>query len=373
MRTRGAIVRETPGAWEVVDIELDGPRRGEVTVELAACGLCHTEVAVANGDLAVDGYPVCGGHEGAGVVVEIGPETSGWAVGDHLVISGIPSCGRCRFCAMGESNLCELSGSALTGARYDDPSSFRMSVDGQPINQFCGISCFAELTTIDVRQAIKIPADVPLEKACVIGCAGLTGWGSMVRLAEPQPGDTVIVAGIGGIGTFAILGAAQSSAANIIACDSNSGKSGVALGLGATHFAPTIAAAGKLARELTDGRGADATVIAIAMLDGRALAEAVRSLRRGGTCVLASIAPPDLASLPINLLEFTLSQKRLQGSLYGGTAPFRDIPILVESYRAGKLDLDAQVTATYSLSEVNRGYDDLEAGGNVRGVISFAR
>src|SRR6202012_4371153 len=151
-------------------------------------------------------YPICGGHEGTGIVVAVGPDTPGWQVGDHAAISCLPSCGRCRFCATGQGHLCELSAELLTGARFDDPTSFRMHLGDEDVAQLCSVSCFAEHTTINVTQAVKVDDDVPLDKICLLGCAAYTGWGSAVNLARPEPGDTVIVMGVGGVGSFALQG-----------------------------------------------------------------------------------------------------------------------------------------------------------------------
>jgi S-(hydroxymethyl)glutathione dehydrogenase/alcohol dehydrogenase len=200
VKTRAAIIRSTPGTYEVVDLDLDEPRQGEVLVKLAASGLCHSDDHVATGDIPVEIYPFCGGHEGAGVIQEVGPNTKGYEVGDHVVFSFLPGCGKCRWCASGMQNLCDLGASLLTGARADDPGSFRMSLDGEPVGQMCGISTFSQYTVASVDSTIKIDKDLPLDKACLVGCGVGTGWGSAVNSAEVRPGDTVIVMGIGGIG-----------------------------------------------------------------------------------------------------------------------------------------------------------------------------
>ena len=371
MKTRGAILRQAPGKWEVVELDLDEPRQNEVTIEMVGSGLCHSEIHMTTGDFPVEHYPICGGHEGAGVVVDVGPNTPGWEVGDHAAISCLPSCGHCRFCAMGMSNLCELSAHLLTGARFDDPTSYRMHLDGEDVGQWCAVSCFAEHTTITTDQAVKMSKDVPLEKACLLGCAVDTGWGSTVNLAEPEPGDTVIIMGVGGVGSFALQGAVHAGATNVIACDPDAFKRESAETIGATHTAADMAEATEIAQSLTNGQGADATVITVGKLENEMVAEGLASIRKAGTCVVTGLGKADEVGVPINMFELSLSQKRLQGSMFGATNPFRDIPKFMDMYMKGHLKLDEIISRNYTLDQVNQGYDDLLAGEIIRGVITF--
>ncbi|HEX4110850.1 MAG TPA: NDMA-dependent alcohol dehydrogenase [Solirubrobacteraceae bacterium] len=371
MKTRGAILREIPGRWDIVELDLDAPRQNELTVKLVGSGLCHSEVHLMSGNFPNEVLPVCGGHEGAGVVVEVGPNTPGFQKGDHVVLSALPACGRCRFCNMGQTNLCDLNAHLLSGARFDDPGSYRMSLDGRPVAQFVGISCFSQYTTVNIAQAVKVEADVPLDKACLVGCAVATGWGSAVNMASPQPGDTVIVMGVGGIGSFALQGAMHAGATNVIACDPVAFKREAAEQLGATHSAAHIDEAAEIARSLTNGQGADATIIAVGDLQSEYVGQALASIRKGGTTVVTGIGPADEIGAPISLFDLTLSQKRLQGSMYGGTSFLRDVPRLLHMYIKGQLNLDQVITRTYTLDQVNEGYDAMAAGTNVRGVIVF--
>jgi Zn-dependent alcohol dehydrogenase len=175
VQTRGAIIAKAPGRYEVAELDLDEPRQGEIMVKLAASGLCHTDDHLATGDMAYGIYPVCGGHEGAGTVVQVGPGTTGWDEGDRVVFSFLPACGKCRWCGRGMQNLCDRGAGALSGARYSDPASYRMSLDGQPVGQMFGISTFSEYTTVDVDNAIKVAADAPLQPLCLLGCGVGTG------------------------------------------------------------------------------------------------------------------------------------------------------------------------------------------------------
>jgi S-(hydroxymethyl)glutathione dehydrogenase/alcohol dehydrogenase len=371
MRTRGAILREQPGKWEVVELELDEPRRNEITVQMVGSGLCHSELHIANGAFPVGHLPMCGGHEGAGVVIAVGRDTPGWKEGDHVAISCMPSCGKCRWCASGQANLCDLIANLMSGARFDDPTSYRLHLDGEDVGQWCSVSCFAEHTTITVDQAVKLPLDMPLEKACLLGCAVDTGWGSTVNLAKPEPGHTVIIMGVGGVGSFALQGAVHSGATNVIACDPVALKREVAESLGATHSCASIAEATELAQGLTNGQGADSTVITVGKLESHMVVDGLASIRKGGTTVVTGLGQHDDIGVPISMFDLTLYQKRLQGSMFGGTSAFRDIPRFVNMYIQGQLKLDEIITSTYTLDQVNEGYDDMEAGRNMRGIITF--
>ncbi|TDC90718.1 NDMA-dependent alcohol dehydrogenase [Saccharopolyspora aridisoli] len=369
--TRTAIIRQVPGTYETVEVELDDPRQGEVTVKLAASGLCHSDDHVATGDVPVGVHPYAGGHEGAGVVTAVGPNTPAFEVGDHVVFSFLPACGRCEFCARGLSNLCDLGASLLTGARADDPSSFRMHLDGEPVGQQCGISTFSEHTTVSIDSVVKIDKSIPLRSAALVGCGVPTGWGSAVRSADVQPGDTVIVMGIGGIGVNALQGAAHAGATTIIAVDPVAAKEDWAKQFGATHFFTGIDEAAEHARSVTNGQGADATIITIGVVRGDHIGEALASIRKAGTVVVTGLGDITAVGAPIALGDLTLMQKRLQGSLFGESNPRRDIPNLLRMYQDGRLKLDELVTKTYALDQVAEAYEDMHAGRNLRGVVVF--
>jgi S-(hydroxymethyl)glutathione dehydrogenase/alcohol dehydrogenase len=371
MKTRGAILHQVPGKFDVVDLELDEPRQGEIMVKLAASGLCHSDHSMATGTMAVDMMPMCGGHEGAGVVVQVGPNTPNWSEGDHVVLSCLPSCGQCRQCQTGHGNLCDLSAHLMSGARFDDPTSFRMSLNGEPVGQWCGVSTFSEYTTVGTTSAVKIDPGLPLDKACLVGCGVHTGWGSAVNMAEPKPGHTVIIMGIGGIGAFALQGARHAGATNVIAVDPLPFKQEAAQSLGATHACSNMDQATELARGLTDGQGADSAVITVGVLKQEYVAEAFAAIRRGGTVVVTALGDTTEVGIPVCLGELTLWQKRLQGSMFGGVAPIFDTKKMLDMYAAGQLKLDEVITTSYSLDQVNQGYQDMLDGKNVRGVIVY--
>ncbi|SEO86624.1 NDMA-dependent alcohol dehydrogenase [Trujillonella endophytica] len=371
MKTRAAILRSTPGTFEVVDVDLDDePRDNEVLVQMVAAGLCHSDDHICTGDMPVEVYPVIGGHEGAGVVQRVGSGVRHLVPGDHVVFSFMPACGRCRFCARGQQNLCRLGATILTGSRPEDPTSFRVSLDGARVGQYSGLGAFAEHTLVDARSCVKVPDDAPLDKVCLLGCAVGTGWGSAVNSAGVRVGDTVIVMGVGGIGVNAVQGAACAGAGAVIAVDPVPFKREVASRLGATHAVATIAEAAELARSSTDGQGADSTIVAVGVTTGEHVAEGFASIRKGGTLVVTGIGNvAEHASIP--LWQLTLFQKRIQGSLFGGCSATVDVPLQVELYRSGRLRLDELITTTYTLDQVAQGYEDMHAGRNIRGVIRF--
>lgn len=370
IKTRGAILRKSPGEFEVVELDLEEPQQGELLIKMAASGLCHSDASVASGDFHVEKLPTCFGHEGSGVVAAVGPNTPGWSEGDHVVLSSLPGCGRCRYCATGRGNLCDLNATLLTGSRFGEPDNFRMSIDGESVGQNCGISTFSEYTTVSTLSAIKIPDDVPLVPACLVGCAVHTGWGSGFNMAEPKPGDTVIVMGVGGIGNFAVQGAAHGGASNIIAVDPVELKRETALAVGATHAVSSMNEAAELARSMTNGQGADSAVISVGVLRGDMIAEAFAAVGKGGTVVVTALGENSVG-IPIPSTELTLYQKRIQGSMYGGTAPLWDTRKMIDMYRGGQLKLDEVVSRRYKLDDISQGYSDMYAGLNVRGVIVF--
>ena len=373
MRTRGAVIAKVPGAYEVVDLEVDDPRQGELRVRLVASGLCHSDDHVATGDLPMPFYPFLGGHEGAGVVDAVGPHTPRWEPGDHVVFSFLPGCGRCRWCASGMQNLCDLGAFLLDGTRFDDQNSFRFHTpDGEPVGQFLGLGTFAETTVVDVRSAVKVDRDLPLDKVCLLGCGVGTGWGSAVSSAGVRPGDTVIVMGVGGVGINAVQGAAVAGASHVIAVDPTELKREKAMELGATRAFADIADANLFARSVTGGQGADAAIVAVGVVRGEHVAQAFSAVRKAGTVVVTGLGNAAEVGIPVSLAELTLFQKRIQGSLFGASAPSWDILHQVQMYRDGTLELDGLVTAEYGLDDVARGYEDMHAGKNIRGIIRFS-
>jgi NDMA-dependent alcohol dehydrogenase len=371
VKTQGAIIRQVPGRYETAELELDEAGPGELTVKMVASGLCHTDDHIATGDMEYGIYPVCGGHEGAGVVVQVGEGVRGWSEGDHVVFSFLPACGKCRWCARGMQNLCDRGAGLLNGSRLDDPASFRMRVDGQPVGQMFGISTFSQFTTVDVDNAVKVPVDAPLESLCLLGCGVGTGWGSAVNLADIYPGDTVIVMGTGGIGINAVQGAVHSGAGQVIAVDPVAFKREKAKEFGATHVAENMEEGAELARTFTNGQGADATIVTVGVTTPEHVSQAFASIRKAGTVVVTGVGDITRTDLSLSIGELTIFQKRLQGSLFGASNPTSDIPWLVDLYMRGQLKLDELITHRYTLDQVAQGYADMHAGKNIRGIVVY--
>ena len=369
METRTALLMQQPGEWEVHTVELDDPKEHEVLVKMVASGLCHSDDHVATGDLMLPVFPMAGGHEGAGIVEKVGPGVRGVQAGDHVVMSFLPGCGRCRWCASGMQNLCDLGAIILGGAQVD--GTFRMHLDGKDVGQMCLISTFSEYSVVPDYSVVKVPEDIPLEKACLVGCSVGTGWGSAVNSAEVRPGDTVIVMGVGGIGINAVQGAKHAGASNIIAVDPVAFKREKAQEMGATHAVETIAEAASIAQSLTNGQGADSAIVTVGVTTGQNVADAFSAIRKAGTVVVTGLGQMTEVGIPVSLFELTLFQKRIQGALFGASSPSADILKMLALYQSGHLKLDELVTRTYSLDQINEGYKDMHDGKNIRGVIVF--
>jgi S-(hydroxymethyl)glutathione dehydrogenase/alcohol dehydrogenase len=369
MKTRAALLWEAPGPWRVEEVELDPPKEGEVLVHLAASGLCHSDDHFAKGDIGVATFPFVGGHEGAGVVEAVGPGVHTLRPGDHIVSSFIASCGHCRWCAGGWQNLCDNGAKMLEGSQLD--GTFRMHVDGRDVGQGGLVSTFSEWSVMPAVSCVKVDDDVPFEVACLVGCGVPTGWGSASRGAGIAAGDVVVVMGTGGVGMNAVQGARYVGATRVIAVDPVPFKRELALKLGATDAFADIGEAADVARRLTGGHGADAAIVTVGVVTGEHVAAAFSAIRKGGTVVVTSAAGDREVGIPVPLLELAMYQKRIQGAIYGMGSPVREIPLLIDLYRRGDLKLDELVTRTYPLDEINQAYEDMHAGLNIRGVVTF--
>jgi S-(hydroxymethyl)glutathione dehydrogenase/alcohol dehydrogenase len=368
MKTRAAVVRGIGKEWEVTELDLDPPQVGEVRIRFAASGLCHSDESLRNGDL-VPRFPMVGGHEGAGVIEEVGPGVTRLKVGDHVICSVIPVCGTCRFCAKGRTNLCDLGATILDG---ELPSGgYRWHQDGEDFGGMDMLGTFSEYAVLSEFSCVKIDEDLPLDVMCLIGCGVPTGWGTAVRAGEVAPGETVVVYGIGGIGINAVQGAAFAGALNVVAVDPLANKREIAEKLGATHAVATAEEAHELVHQLTRGVGADKALLTVGVMTEEVVQAGFDAIAKGGTVVVTGLAAPDQKTIHIPGAELTLFQKRIQGNLIGATNPFDDIPRLTELYRCGALKLDELITRRYSLDDVGQGYRDLLGGEIVRGVIMY--
>ena len=367
IKTRAAILRGV-GDYEVVDLELDHPKANEILVKYVGAGLCQSDEHVRHGELP-SYFPMVMGHEGAGIVEEVGPNVTDYKVGDHVIAVAMASCGRCHFCATGNSHLCDVVGLMERGVYFDE--TYRAHLGDEEVGTFCQIGTFAERMVIPVQAAIPIEKDLPLDVVCLVSCGVPTGFGSGAYAAEIKAGDTVVVYGCGGVGSFAVQGAAVAGAGNLIVVDPLPLKREYALEVGATHAVETYQEAEDLARELTRGVGADKAIITVRRVDQGVVDAGFQVIRKGGTLCITGLAPVGEKNIHISSMELTMWKKRVQGVCFGNTNQFRDTQHFCNMYRDGQLKLDEAITNRYSLDEVNKAYDDLAAGKNIRGVIVF--
>jgi len=367
MRTHTAILYAPHQPFHVQEVELDEPHEHEVLVRMVAAGICHSDYHMVTGDLP--GYlPMACGHEGAGIVERVGSLVTNCKPGDHAVLSFIPACGHCRFCTMGLSNLCDHGANILAGPQLD--GTFRIHADGTDVGQFCLISTFSEYTVVPDESIVVVDAQYPLDKAVLVGCGVPTGVGAVIHRAKVEPGSTVMVIGVGGIGMNVVQGAAIAGAKHIIAVDKVDFKLEKAREFGATHTVnSTREDPVAFAQQLTNGVGVDYAFEAIAT--PATIGQAYAATRKAGTTVVIGLTPATTESVPIPPLDLVLMQKTLMGTLYGSSQPRNDIPQLLAMYGAGKLKLDELITRTYRLDQINEAYDDMINGRNIRGVIRF--
>lgn len=347
----------------VEDIELDPPQAGEVRVRVGAAGICRSDLHVMKGE-ANHLLPVVLGHEGSGTVVEVGVGVTRVKPGDRVIMAFVSACGTCHFCMAGRSNLCDRH-MATPGVLYDGTTRLRKG--NLRIHHLLKVACFAEETIVPETSVIPIPDDFPLPEAALIGCSVTTGVGAALFTAKVAPGSTVAVIGCGGVGLNVMQGARMMSASKIIAVDLSDEKLELARRYGATD---TINAAihepVARIRELTDGLGADYTFEAFG--SSRTAATAYEAARKGGTVIVAGLAPLG-ESIPIDAVSLVRQEKVIKGSYYGGARPALDMPVLVQMYQAGKLDM-GNITRTYHLEGINQAYKDLDGMGAGRGVIT---
>jgi alcohol dehydrogenase len=347
-------------------LHLAPPGPGEVLVKIAAAGLCHSDLSVINGDRPRP-LPMALGHEAAGVVAALGPFVDDLAVGDHVVMVFMPSCGTCLPCASGRPALCEPGaaangqGTLLTGER-------RLTCDGAEINHHLGCSAFADHAVTSRRSLVKIDKSLPLAEAALFGCAVLTGVGAVVNTAGVKAGQSVVVIGLGGVGLAAVLGALAAGAVPVIAVDLSDEKLALARELGATATVnATSPDAVEQVRALTQG-GADFAFEMAGSL--RALENAWKMTRRGGTTITAGLPPPD-AALPVNIVSLVGEERTLKGSYIGTCVPTRDVPRYIALYQSGRLPVNRLMSGLLKLADINQAFDKLHAGQAVRQVITF--
>ncbi|OGA70848.1 MAG: alcohol dehydrogenase [Betaproteobacteria bacterium RIFCSPLOWO2_12_FULL_67_28] len=363
---KAVICRELNKPVVVEEITVDSPKRGEVMVKLAACGVCHSDLSATNGTIALP-PPLVLGHEAGGEVIEVGEGVVGLAAGDHVVSSFIYMCGKCRFCSSGRPVLCLEQHKAFTTPL--EGTSRTHDQAGKPLGIFSGCGVMAEYATVSVENVVKIDPKIPLDRAALVGCAVTTGVGAVFNTAHVEPGSTVAVFGCGGVGLNVIQGAAIAGAERIIAIDTMEGKLGMAKQFGATDtlLAKPGEDVAKALKKMT-GIGPD---YAFECVGTGALAEtAYRAIRRGGKAIVVGVARPTDA-MSFKPMTMVFEEKTLQGSYFGSSVPRIDFPKMLHLYMAGKLKLDELITRRYSIDEAPLAFADLESGKNARGVIVF--
>ncbi len=370
MKTKGALIWEFNQPWSIEEIEIGDPRRGEVKVQMEASGMCHSDHHLVTGGIPMAGFPVLGGHEGAGIVIEVGAGVEDVAVGDHVVLSFIPSCGKCPSCQAGLRNLCDLGMHLLGGAAVSD-GTFRVQARGQNVYPMTLLGTFSPYLVVHQSSVVKIDPSIPFEVACLVGCGVTTGYGSATHTAQVRAGEDVTIVGIGGVGTAALQGAVNSGARYVFAIDPVEWKREQALKFGATHvFASVEEAAGAIA-EITAGGMSKKTIVTVGEVHGEDVESWMSITAKAGTVVLTGMGSLAETKVTLNLALLTLLQKNLQGTIFGGSNPYWDIPHLLSMYKAGKLNLDDMVTRQYRLEQINDGYRDMLEGRNIRGIIRF--
>ncbi len=366
MKTKAAVVTEPGKHIEVEELDLEGPGAGELLIRYTHAGLCHSDLHILHGDIDAR-MPMVLGHEGAGIVEEVGPGVTRVAPGDHVVCSFIPNCGTCRYCATGRQSICDWGATILEGSLPG--GRFPLTGPAGQYGTMCMLGTFSQYGVIHQNSAVRVDEDLPLDKAVLVGCGVPTGWGSAVYSAGVTPGDTVVIFGIGGIGINAVQGARYAGAKNVIAVDPLENKREKAMELGATHAFGTAEEALAAIPDLTRGQGADSAILTVGVMTPEVIGAGFNAIGKGGVVIvtgLGKLLEPTI-QLPGTIL--TLFRKTLKGSLFGDCNPTYDIPKILGLYQAGDLKLDEIITRTYTLGQVNEGYDDLLAGKNVRGVI----
>jgi S-(hydroxymethyl)glutathione dehydrogenase/alcohol dehydrogenase len=381
MKSTGAVLWGVGEQWSVEEIEVLGPAEGEVLIEWKAAGLCHSEEHFVTGDMVLpeemareagvaSPFPLLGGHEGAGIVLEVGAGVRSVEPGDLVATSFMPSCGRCRFCVTGRPVLC-MQGAMLMVAGQMSDGVVRHFCRGEPLNAYSKCGTFARHSLLSEQSVVKVDPSLPPEVVALVSCGVATGWGSAVYAAETEPGDVVVVVGCGGVGMNAVQGAAMAGARVVVAVDPVAFKREQAAGFGATHAFASMGDAIEAVREMTTGLMADKVIMVPSVLYGDLMADAMTLTRKGGTCVVTGVAPMLQGEASINLMSLAMMSKQIRGTLFGSGSPRFDIPNLLSMYQAGKLKLDELVTRTYRLEDVNQGFEDMREGRNLRGVILF--
>jgi len=366
---KAAVVYEYGQPIDVVDVELGDVGPSDIRVKIKATGLCHSDVATQTGDLPFP-LPIILGHEGSGIVTEVGADVTQTKVGDHVVLSALIHCGVCAQCEKGHHNICEWGLGVLGTCANPDGKLRATDAEGNELHQFALLGTLTEELICHEKHAVPIPDDVPFDVACLAGCGVLTGMGAVVNRAKVQEGESVAVIGCGGVGLNVIQVAAMLGANPVIAIDIHDDKLKMARSFGATHViasGPDVDVAAAV-HEITNGVGADYAF----EVDG--IPELVRQawdcLAVDGTAIGVGVSPAT-SELSLPAFELANSEKTLMASMYGSSQPTRDILVAIELYRDGKLKFDELITHRFELKDINGAVDKMHGGSDARGIVVF--
>jgi NDMA-dependent alcohol dehydrogenase len=379
--TRAVVCSGLHEPWKTEEVDIDPPGTREVRVTMVYAGMCHSDEHLRSGDISAPPevleaigvpsmFPIVGGHEGSGVVTEVGESVSQVAVGDHVAVSFIPSCGTCHWCASGRQNLCDLGMFTLAGGMISD-GTYRYHLAGENLQRMAQLGTFADEMVCHENSLVKINPWSNMKAAALISCGISTGFGSAVDRAKVKPGETVVVVGCGGVGSGAIQGARIAGARTIIAVDPVPFKLEKAKEIGATHTAASLLDAQFMLPELTMGRNADVVILTPGVLKGDLIASACAVGSKDARIVVTALAPFSQMDVQLNLFNFAMFNQTLMGTVFGSQSPRVQVPNLLNLVEAGHLKIDEIITREYSLDEVQQGYEDQAAGTIIRGVVKF--
>jgi S-(hydroxymethyl)glutathione dehydrogenase/alcohol dehydrogenase len=371
LKMTAALLVEVGAPLRLEEIELDPPRAGEVLVRMVTAGVCHSDLHYIDGAIPRR-LPLIPGHEGGGEVVDVGPGVTSVAPGDHVVVTFLPSCGRCRWCEDGEPTLCDLSRRLREGTMPDGSRRVRQK-DGSPIDTLLFVSAFAEYTTLPEASVVKVGAQVPWERLALLGCGFTTGFSAVTRSIGLRAGESVTVIGCGGVGLAAIQAARLQGAQTIVAADVDSAKLELARRFGATDTVVADDAARSSVREVTGGLGTDYAIEAVGGdHHEKTLALAFHSVRKGGTVCVLGLGKAEQRNMPISPLALVTSRKRVIGSLFGDSRFRVDIPRYLELAERGLIDLEGLVSRSVPFEEINDAVDKLRDGAVMgRTILTF--
>ena len=364
MKTKAAVLYEPNTPLIIEELDLDEPKSDEVLVKIGGAGICRSDWHFMAGE-AKTVLPAVLGHEGSGVVEQVGPGVTSVKPGDHVILSFVSRCGRCHFCSIGRPNLCDAHMATSTTMMDGTHRLHKGHLNFTPLSK---LACFSQYSVVPEAACVPCPKELPLDKAAIIGCCVTTGVSAAITAAKIETGSTVAVVGCGGVGLNVLQGARLANASKIIAIDINEGRLEFAMQFGATHTVnPSHQNALSRVMEITGGLGADYTFEVFG--SGETVDMAYNMARKGGTVTVVGI-PPDGDIPSIDAVALVRQEKTLKGSYYGSARMQDDMPKMVDLYMSGRLNLDAFVTHTYSLDEINEAYKDLIRGEVGRGVIT---